>query len=524
MSSANIVTIACIGLQVIVAVAGIALCAQPLRVLGGHVKRIKDRVEEPDANQLLSLGIESLCEADYLFEGHGALSKCWEDYKLAVRSDSRHLPDPVPFFPYQHIIAGPGHRRLAEMLPGVFTGLGILGTFLGLVLGLRGMSVQDAAAIKNSISALISGMHTAFWTSITGLVFSLAWSGVDRGLLHKAEDDLSTLHSILTRLVPGEDEWDLLGKMTASQQEQLATFKALATDTLIPEMIAGIRQAFDEALAPHLNQTTQVFSQFANFTADRHIEGIDEITDKILSGFMGAFDTEIGTLSEQMKSMADWQGTVSTDLQNLSQSLVQAAREQQDAFQASSKFVESLEKQATLLEQFEHTLIKVQTEIETGIELLSTVFSDFAKLSETLQQETIHYAEVYERQSQERERQIAMLQEQLREMKLFWDGALSQVRQIQEDMIAGSQAFGRELTQGLEYTFQQYDKFLAESVQRLRVVVSAMSEAVQDLPDEMGQIGRNLRTLNETVRTVTNETKEWAVNAAATEGSEGVGS
>jgi hypothetical protein len=109
-------------------------------------------------------------------------------------------------------------------------------------------------------------------------------------------------------------------------------------------------------------------------------------------------------------------------------------------------------------------------------------------------------------------------------MKLFWDGALSQVRQIQEDMIAGSQAFGRELTQGLEYTFQQYDKFLAESVQRLRVVVSAMSEAVQDLPDEMGQIGRNLRTLNETVRTVTNETKEWAVNAAATEGSEGVGS
>lgn len=175
----SVTTLCIIAVQIFMLLVGIVICVKPLIRLNRYVEQLKKRVEGIDADNLPSLGIDNLSEGDDLFQGHEILWKCWQDYKLAVRSNTRHLPDPVPFFSYERIITGPAHRRFAEMLPGVFTGLGILGTFLGLVWGLEDMSVKDAAAIRQSIDLLISGMKTAFGTSIAGLILSLLWSLVD---------------------------------------------------------------------------------------------------------------------------------------------------------------------------------------------------------------------------------------------------------------------------------------------------------------------------------------------------------
>lgn len=61
------------------------------------------------------------------------------------------------------------HRRLAEMVPDILTSLGILGTFMGLVLGLRGFNPASYEAMSSSVESLIDGIKVAFVTSIYGL-------------------------------------------------------------------------------------------------------------------------------------------------------------------------------------------------------------------------------------------------------------------------------------------------------------------------------------------------------------------
>ena len=69
--------------------------------------------------------------------------------------------------------------EISEQIPGVMTGLGILGTFIGLTLGLSRFSLGsdiDTSLMQTSISGLLEGIKTAFITSIFGVVYSLLFN------------------------------------------------------------------------------------------------------------------------------------------------------------------------------------------------------------------------------------------------------------------------------------------------------------------------------------------------------------
>lgn len=61
-------------------------------------------------------------------------------------------------------------RKWIEQLPSVISTLGVLGTFLGITLGLIAFDSNDP---KNSIPPLLKGLRMAFLTSILGMVGSL---------------------------------------------------------------------------------------------------------------------------------------------------------------------------------------------------------------------------------------------------------------------------------------------------------------------------------------------------------------
>src|SRR5262245_52604182 len=53
-------------------------------------------------------------------------------------------------------------RTIAQKAPAFLTTLGILGTFIGIALGLLQF---DPSAVQKSVPALINGIKTAFWAS-----------------------------------------------------------------------------------------------------------------------------------------------------------------------------------------------------------------------------------------------------------------------------------------------------------------------------------------------------------------------
>lgn len=75
-------------------------------------------------------------------------------------------------------------------ISGTMTGLGILGTFLGLSMGLGSFSGNDIFTISDNIGPLLSGMKVAFHTSVYGIFFSLIFSFVYRSQMADAYEKL----------------------------------------------------------------------------------------------------------------------------------------------------------------------------------------------------------------------------------------------------------------------------------------------------------------------------------------------
>ena len=65
------------------------------------------------------------------------------------------------------------NRRLLNAGSGLLVGLGLLGTFLGLTIGVMDFDSDSTEAIQKSINELLNGMGTAFATSLVGMACSL---------------------------------------------------------------------------------------------------------------------------------------------------------------------------------------------------------------------------------------------------------------------------------------------------------------------------------------------------------------
>lgn len=105
------------------------------------------------------------------------LSKAWSDYChtffKSENNQDRTVEDAEEFFGAQVLLNKQLNLRFWAAAPGMFLGLGIFGTFLGLTLGIHGFDTSSNDKIAESIQQLLDGMSTAFLTSLYGMAFSI---------------------------------------------------------------------------------------------------------------------------------------------------------------------------------------------------------------------------------------------------------------------------------------------------------------------------------------------------------------
>lgn len=71
-------------------------------------------------------------------------------------------------------------RGIVLQIAGILTALGLLGTFLGLITGISGVTFSTFEATVSSIEKLLAGIATAFYTSIVGVILSVIFNVVNR--------------------------------------------------------------------------------------------------------------------------------------------------------------------------------------------------------------------------------------------------------------------------------------------------------------------------------------------------------
>lgn len=172
-------------------------------------------------------------------------------------------------------------------ISGTLTGLGILGTFLGLSMGLGSFNGDDIYTISDNVGPLLSGMKVAFHTSVYGIFFSLIFNFVYRGIMadayEKLEEFLNAFRQFAQPVAITEDE------NTAA----LVVYQA--------NMANSMKQMLDLMKGNAMEQTVAV----------------ERIADKFVEQMNGALGVQFQKLGMQLKNTADLQLIYTNDSKDL---------------------------------------------------------------------------------------------------------------------------------------------------------------------------------------------------------------
>jgi hypothetical protein len=149
------------------------------------------------------------------------------------------------------VIEAVGFQRVAETLPGIFVGMGVFGTFYGLVLGLKGLDIEQIDQLQRGVAQLINGLSLAFLTSLVGIILSVVFSLIHRILINRIEKNVVELDSRVADFFPFQTEEHFANGHRTVQE---AISKQL---TLLPEDIASrmsykLGIAFGDAVKAHI--------------------------------------------------------------------------------------------------------------------------------------------------------------------------------------------------------------------------------------------------------------------------------
>ena len=151
------------------------------------------------------------------------------------------------------------HKKILEMAPDIFTSLGILGTFIGLVWGLKSFEPSSYETMTTSVSALVEGIKVAFLTSIYGIAFALIYSSgmksVYAGMDEKLQGFLEKFHLYVLPTAESESR----NLMLASQKVQTKAMKQMAE-----QLTSQMADSFEKAINPtfqKMNESLEILTE-----------------------------------------------------------------------------------------------------------------------------------------------------------------------------------------------------------------------------------------------------------------------
>ncbi len=127
--------------------------------------------------------------------------------RMAQLGENAPLVLPVEEYINQDMIAMHSWQNLLSQVPGTMTSLGILGTFLGLILGINGMGFSSLYLAIESIETLLNGIELAFYTSISGVILAILFNLTYHVVLERSNRELELfLRDYHRYVLPSKDD------------------------------------------------------------------------------------------------------------------------------------------------------------------------------------------------------------------------------------------------------------------------------------------------------------------------------
>ncbi|MBE5777666.1 MAG: DUF4175 domain-containing protein [Clostridiales bacterium] len=192
------------------------------------------------------------------------------------------------------VIYSVGHIPLGEVIPSLLTSLGILGTFIGLMRGLGGLDVSDAAKTMESIPDMIGGMTFAFSTSIVGVACSLVFNVLNRMAIGSATGAIDEFREAFADLVM-QRPLDENVQMIIQQRDRDQLLRRMSGD-MATRVGGSVAEAVERSLVP----VTQQMSQFIMGQTQAQIDGVSTIAQQFVRQMNTALGNQLLQLGETL--------------------------------------------------------------------------------------------------------------------------------------------------------------------------------------------------------------------------------
>ena len=267
------------------------------------------------------------------------------------------------------------NTKIIDAGSGTLVGLGLLGTFLGLTLGIKNFDSSTSDQIQNSIQVLLSGMGTAFLTSLIGMLASLIYTLFEKQIrntlskvlfdfcekldyenyiddvelttynqkviIHNATNEIVThLNGVTEALldkfkqffqyqsIEGKDVSisNAIREILMNNQEQTKALKSFSTDLALE-----LNDRFDETLSRQMQQRLIPLMESVDSTTKSVIEHIDQMAADMTNPANNMIEHAVTDLKDSLMGiMEEFKSTLSrnatNELENLALSLGSATK------------------------------------------------------------------------------------------------------------------------------------------------------------------------------------------------------
>ena len=276
---------------------------------------------------------------------------------------------------------------LRNNMPAIMTALGILGTFVGLTLGLYTLNLNSTGAdgLQTQINNLISSSGTAFITSLFGILFSLSYSwklsSFKDTFFASYADVIDYLYSKLPYLSESQlliDSVNTLHGQTNSINDSLELYAT----TLGASLSSNIGDVIEEKLIPKydtlnenllgLNQKMEDLS--TNFSEFHKITS-NSVGEALVSGVGSEIETLGHTLQQFSEGLIAHENERKATLEGLQSSMDTMMKNTEGL---SNSIFESMK------QQYEHTSQIMENKIQLSID-------EYEKIGQSQREELDHF-------------------------------------------------------------------------------------------------------------------------------------
>ena len=316
-------------------------------------------------DELVKNSVNEPAKVREVFGANRRLQHLWDEYAETLHRQELENSDGPPvvtyratapadaYFSTHAVIDVPLGTAFFKHLPGICTGLGIIGTFNGIILGLRGFKYsQDASAVGEQVAALMGHVKDAFEVSFVAILVAILITFAEKIAVSWVSSRLlSMVHAIdhLYRSGVAEEYIARLVKASEDSATQAKILKDALVEDLravmvevgnrqidgqresVSQMATHVEAAITNSLASPMSKIAATVEKASGTQLDNAAEVLQDVVSQVTSRMDEVFGGQIKSINEVNQRAAQTMTDAVSALQALVGQMEQGSRQGTEA-------------------------------------------------------------------------------------------------------------------------------------------------------------------------------------------------